>query len=112
MIIKFYKNDFVDPINDFISQQSETTIHKITRQIKYAQEYGLRPEVLNIKKLKGFPIWEIRILGKDNIRVFCFQQKNIVHLLHIFTKKSEKTPIKEINLALKRMKIILTSDIF
>ena len=55
------------------------------------------------KKLTGTPFWEIRILGKDNLRVvYISQVKDEVIVLHGFIKKSQKTPDKEIDIAFKR----------
>ncbi len=102
MIVKLYKNQNSSPIKEYIDQCSNSLFEKITRQIKYLQEYGLRPEVLNLKKLKGYPIWEIRVLGKDNIRILCSQSKEVIWIWHIFSKKSMKTPLKDLRLSLKR----------
>lgn len=78
------------------------------RQFQYLQEFGLTPAVPNLRKITGTPLWELRTLGKDNVRIFCVSlpQKEI-KVLHIFRKKKQKTPAKEINLALKRYQEIL-----
>jgi phage-related protein len=59
-----------------------------------------------VKHLKGHgKLYEIRAHGKDGIaRVFyvTWQGKRII-LLHGFIKKSNKTPQKEIEIAVKRM---------
>jgi len=61
----------------------------------------------HIKKLTGTPLWEIRILGKDNIRIFyALMSKNGIIVLHGFIKKSLKTPSREIEVALHRYKRI------
>lgn len=73
------------------------------RQIMYVQEYGLSFAIPNIKKIRNTDIWELRILGKDNVRLFCVSQKDrTIKILHIFKKKSQKTPTKELALAMKR----------
>jgi hypothetical protein len=59
------------PIKKFLDSSHIKVRAKILRQFKYLQEFGLTPEIPNIKKLKNTPIWELRILGKDNIRIFC-----------------------------------------
>ncbi|MFV1917708.1 MAG: type II toxin-antitoxin system RelE/ParE family toxin, partial [Patescibacteria group bacterium] len=47
--------------------------------------------------------WEIRILGKDNIRIFyAVVYKGDVLMLHGFIKKTRKTPRKELLVALDR----------
>ncbi len=39
---------------DFYRKLPLSVRKKILRQLSYLEEYGLRPEVLNIKKLKGY----------------------------------------------------------
>ncbi len=102
MKIKFYTKHNKSPVEEYISKCQKPLLEKITRQIRYVQEYGLRTEVLDLKKLRGYPIWEIRIIGKDNVRLLCFQQFNTVHILHIFVKKTMKTPLKDITIGLSR----------
>ena len=81
---------------------------KILRQFKYVEEYGLNPAIPNIKKFSGTNLWELRILGKDNIRIICAERpKKEVKVLHIFRKKKQKTPAKELNIATKRLQEIL-----
>lgn len=56
--------------------------------------------------MAGSDFWELRILGKDNVRIFCLGKENYIHIIHIFAKKKQKTPRKEIEIALHR-KLIL-----
>lgn len=56
-------------IQEFIRKLPKSTIQKVARQLKYLKEYGLTSEVIDLKKLRGFDFWEIRILGKENIRI-------------------------------------------
>ncbi len=66
--------------------------------------YGLISILPHTKKLVGTPLWEIRIVGKDNIRVlYVAIQKEDVFVLHAFLKKTQKTERKEIKIALKRL---------
>jgi len=78
---------------------------KIVHQIRALEEYGLTPTNPYLKKLTGTPLWEARILGKDNARIICvaFVNREVL-VLSIFRKKTDKTPQKEINISLKRYK--------
>jgi len=50
-------------------------------------------------------IFEIRIKVKDHYRIlYAFLYKDCVILLHIFKKKTNKLPKKELELAIKRLK--------
>lgn len=104
----FYtKPDGKSPIKEFLNKSNEVLRTKILRQIKYIQEFGLTHSNPNLKKISGTALWEIRILGKDNIRIFCGSLPDKeVKILHIFAKKKQKTPQKEIAIALQRYKEI------
>ena len=49
-------------------------------------------------------LWELRLLGKDGIaRVFTVTRRGrILVILRVFSKKTQKTPPREIRLALQR----------
>lgn len=91
------------PIKEFLDSCQPSLRSKVLRQLKYVEEFGLNPAIPNIKKITGTSLWELRILGKDNIRIVCVSlPEKEVKVLHIFEKKRQKTPAKELNLALKR----------
>lgn len=79
---------------DFLEKLSERARSKVVRQLKYVQEFGLTPAVPNIKKVAGHNFWELRILGKDNIRLFCIQKGTKVIMIYAFNKKQKKLPLK------------------
>ena len=49
------------------------------------------------------PLFELRVAGKVHLRMIYHFSKDDVVILHIFTKKSNKTPRKEIDIAKKRI---------
>ena len=57
-------------------------------------------------------VFELRDKSKEGIaRVFfCTKRENKIIVLHIFVKKTQKTPLKELKLANKRMLEILKND--
>ena len=92
-----------NPVSDFLDSLSEQQQTKILRLFQYIKLYGLSSILTHTKKLTGTPIWEIRILGKDNIRVlYVVPQQSFVLILHGFIKKTQKTSSKEIQIALTR----------
>ena len=96
------------PIKKFLDSCQPNLRVKILRQLQYVQEYGLNPVIPNIKKIAKTSLWELRILGKDNVRIICTSLKRQeVKILHVFRKKKKKTPIKELNLSLKRYQEVL-----
>jgi phage-related protein len=93
-------------VQEFISKQQKSTVHKIARQLKYLEEYGLTSEVIDLKKLKGYEFWEVRILGKENIRILVWGYGQNIFVIHIFKKKNQVTSPKELELAKYRLKSI------
>lgn len=102
--VRFYTpQDKISPIKEFLDSCQPSLGTKILRQLKYVEEYGLTPAIPNIKKITGTSLWELRILGRDNIRIICVSQpEREVKVLHIFRKTQQKTPTRELNIALKR----------
>ncbi|MDZ7587068.1 MAG: type II toxin-antitoxin system RelE/ParE family toxin [Patescibacteria group bacterium] len=92
-----------NPIKEFINSFKPQQQVKILRIFQYIQEYGLTIHLPQIKKLTGTPLWEIRILGKQSLRLlYVIPRKNLVLILHGFIKKTAKTPKKELKTALNR----------
>jgi phage-related protein len=102
-VIYYTDSQGKSPVKSFLDSLSDRQKAKIFRIFMHIEEYGLSSIVPHIKKLKGNPLWEIRILGKDNIRIlYATLDKGGIIILHGFIKKSFKTPLKEISNALER----------
>jgi phage-related protein len=58
-----------------------------------------------VKHLEG-PIWEMRMKGRDRIAraAYVTASGRRVVVVHVFAKKTQKTPRREIEMALKRAK--------
>jgi phage-related protein len=83
------------------SKQDRIKFTKITTYMRSLQEYGIRIGNPTVKHIDG-DIWELRPLAD---RIFFFYWKdNTFVLLHYFHKKTQKTPQKEIDKAIKNMK--------
>lgn len=92
------------PVRIFLDKAPVQLKAKAFRIFQNINEYGLSAIVSHTKKLSGTPLWEIRILGKNNARIlFATEIKDQVVLLHGFYKKTQKTPSKEIKIALVRL---------
>lgn len=111
-IIIYYTSPTGDnPVSNFLDQLTPTQQAKLLRIIGYAEIYGLQSILPHVKKLSSTPLWEIRILGKDNIRaLYAVVHNNSIIILHGFVKKTQKTPPRETNLALSRLKEWLQND--
>jgi phage-related protein len=73
------------------------------------EEFGLgRMREPHVKHLLG-PVWEMRMRGRDGISraLYVAAPGMRVVIVRVFVKKTEKTPGREIDLALRRAKEVL-----
>ena len=93
-----------NPVKQFLEANIKAKI-KAFKIFSSIEEYGLTAVIPHIKKLAGTPLWEIRILGEVSTRIlYVTQREKQILLLHAFVKKTNKTPLKEIDIALSRLK--------
>lgn len=105
--IQYYTKENSCPIHDFLKTLPKKDLAKILREIDLLAEYGYKLGMPHVKKMKGTDdIWELRIkISSNNYRVFYFTLKENTYLmLHAFLKKSNKTPSKELNTAIRYKK--------
>jgi phage-related protein len=99
------------PIKEFIDALSPDSKAKFIFIADLLTEYGLNVREPYVKPITGTrKLFEIRIKDKQNIHrifYFAFTGRKLV-LLHGFTKKTDKTPHREIEIAEKRMKEYLS----
>jgi phage-related protein len=105
-IIDYYESPTGNkPVEEFINSLEEKAQDKIVRTLELFEEFGIKLGLPHVKKLVGTPLWEIRILGLDSIRIFYVakEQKHFL-LLHGFKKKTQKTDKREIKIAIVRLR--------
>lgn len=94
---------YKDYFSGFFNRQRTKVKEKISWTIDLIENHERIPEIY-LKHLEGTEeLYEIRVQhGNDQIRIFCFFDKGqLVILANGFYKKSQKTPKKEIEKALK-----------
>ena len=97
--IVFYKDYF----QTFFNKQSKKVKAKIVWTFDLIEDTQRVPETY-LKHIEGTDgLFEIRIqFGSDIFRIFCFFDKGqLIILANGFQKKTQKTPKKEIELAIK-----------
>lgn len=104
-VIKFYSNNRSDkPVEEFIEDQDMPTYAKIVRLLGVLSEHGPDLGMPYSRYMKN-GIYELRIRGQNEIRIFyTFHPDKTIYLIHAFKKKTQKTPAKELKLALIRKK--------
>jgi phage-related protein len=97
--ITFYKNYF----QEFFDKQNKKVKAKIVWTFDLVEDLQRVPEIYlkHIENTDG--LYEIRVQsGSDIFRIFCFfDEGRLVVLANGFQKKAQKTPKKEIEMALK-----------
>ena len=97
--VQTFRNYF----SDFLSKQKQSVRDKVYWTIKLVEEMP-RVSEQYLKSLEGTDgLYEIRVqFAGDIFRIFCFfDDGKLIILLNGFSKKTQKTPRKEIELALR-----------
>lgn len=104
-IILFESNRGEKPVEEFTYSLDELTIPKINHHVRLLIRFGPWLGMPYSKKLTN-SLYELRIRGKQEIRIiYSFKGRNI-YLLHAFKKQTQKIPNKEIKIAQKRLDMI------
>ncbi|MBI2337814.1 type II toxin-antitoxin system RelE/ParE family toxin [Candidatus Daviesbacteria bacterium] len=107
--IETFETSRIDkPVDEFIKKQQPPAKAKIAHIIKLLKQYGNRLGLPHSKTL-GFGLCELRIRGKEEIRIlYCFASSRTIYLLHGFKKQTQQTPQKELRIASERMRSLTT----
>ena len=101
---EYYKKENGDiPVLDFLLSLEAKMRAKAFSEIELLEKHGPDLREPYVKPLRGKGLFELRIkFASDISRIFYFtyRQKTFV-LLHGFTKKTQKTPQREIERALR-----------
>lgn len=91
------------PVDEFIKKQQPQARSKIIHNVRLLRQYGNRLGMPHAKMLGG-GIYELRIRGKEELRVFYFFKRKTIYLLHAFKKQTQQTPQKDLDLTRLRMR--------
>lgn len=94
-----------EPVQEFIDDLQEKTKTRVYNTFELLAEFGPLLRMPHAKKVTGTPLWELRILGGASLRFFYIAKvAQSFLILHGFTKRKQKTPKKEIEVALSRFR--------
>ncbi len=105
--IIFYQTDFGDkPVADFLAELNPPTRAKVVRTLEILRSEQFVPTKFWQKMQGTDKLWEVRVEYAGNIfRIFaCTAKGHRVVLLHGMQKKSQKTRLKDLEIAEQRMK--------
>lgn len=93
-------------VEKFLLQLPENARAKVSSDLVMLRQYGPFLKQPFSKKIAK-DLFELRIKGRNSIRIFYTFSRNKIYLLHAFRKKSQKIPPKEIKTALDRIKWLI-----
>jgi phage-related protein len=89
-----------------LDELAEDIRQRFAHTVKLIESYGLLSmREPHIKHLEG-KLWEMRMKGKDGIgrAIYITVREERVVVVHAFTKKSQRTPARSLEIARKRAK--------
>lgn len=96
---------FNEELEKFVYSLEKQTIAKILRTIELLGEFGNMLGMPHSRKVAP-QLFELRIRGAQEIRLFYTLRKNTIVLLTGFIKKSNKIPHREIKRALGKLLLV------
>jgi len=88
---------------EFIASLDKTDIAKVLHTVDLLEKFGNRLQLPHSKPV-GNGLFELRIRGNKEIRIFYGYHNNKAALLHGIVKKSRRIPRQEFNTALRELK--------
>lgn len=101
MEVKF----FDEKVEAFIKGFEKPTVIRILRAIELLKNFGFQLGMPHSKKVAG-KLFELRIRGRQEIRLFYVFNDDAALVLHGLVKKSYKIPQHELENALQKMRVL------
>ncbi|OGE14710.1 hypothetical protein A3F00_03480 [Candidatus Daviesbacteria bacterium RIFCSPHIGHO2_12_FULL_37_11] len=89
------------PVEEFIRSLDRSTVSKFTHNANLLEKHGPILGMPHSKKLTP-DLYELRLRGKEEVRIIYGFIGRKIYLLHGFKKKTQQIPTKEIEVAQKR----------
>lgn len=94
-------------VEAFIIERLDVSSQDRVRQLLDLLEmYGTTLGWPHVKYVRN-GLWELRIMAKPQLRILFVVQSRKIVMLHMFKKKANKIPFKEIDTAEKRWRTLL-----
>lgn len=101
--IKTYKTSGgQEVVEEFIYKMQASAQAKLWRLLDMLERFGPELSMPHTRAMGG-GLYELRVRGKQDVRVFyVFSKGQTIFLLHAFQKKTQVTPSKELGVARNR----------
>lgn len=95
---------FIDSsVEKYIHSLQPVAIAKVLRTLDLLETFGSHLGMPHSKKVAG-SLFELRIVGSHNIRLFYTFHSGNALILHGYTKKSDKIQKKELKICLQKLR--------
>src|SRR3989344_1073120 len=88
-------NFFDSKTYEFLQSLDSSLLARVTRSLDLLEKYGNLLRLPHTKKISK-SIYELRIVGANQIRILFTYYRSEIWILYAFVKKSQKIPKKEI----------------
>ena len=92
-------------LEKFLENLEKSTLAKVVRTLELLEKFGSHLTMPHSRKIAG-KLFELRVRGGQEIRIFYTFKNGTIVLLHAFIKKTQKTPSRELEAALNRLNSI------
>jgi len=109
VVVEFYRTTSGrSPIEEFVEELSKKDQARFADVIVGIETHGFECPRVTFRQLKG-KLWEIKFKSSGGqYRVaYVTVERNVMVWLHVFKKKTPKTPLRDRELAEKRMREVL-----
>lgn len=96
--VKFIRDD----IQTFLLLFDDSTVSKVINSLELLDELGEKIRPPRSRKIAK-NVYELRILGNLSVRIFYTFHDESIWILHAFVKKSQKIPLKELEIVINRL---------
>jgi phage-related protein len=111
LIVFYVEEDGASPVREFLESLDTKTQARFRWSIEQLRVRNVQAREPLVRHIEG-KLWELREESQTNIFrlfYFFFTGRRIV-FLHGFQKKAQKTPRREIEIALKRMQVVINRE--
>lgn len=93
------------PVRDYISDLSKPERARLLEVLTQVEQYGFDAVRTQFRQIEG-KLWEIKVSAHRVFYVMVHREEMV--LLHAYKKQGQKMPLREREVAVKRMKEVLS----
>ena len=103
--VEFYESaSGSNPVVDYLDSLSDREAARVRASLFLLTESGTALSMPHVRRMEGTPLRELRVFGRIQHRVFYVAVRGRRFLLlHAFTKKTQRTPLRELRTAIQRL---------